>query len=128
MQFDPFDTVQDTLRMTMGGIDNKNVDTSIDQHFNPFIIVRTNTDCSTDKQFAVFILGSEWIIIGVLDVLDGNQATQFKTVIDNQHTFKTVTVHQAFCILKGLAFLDIHQFFARGHPFTDSNIQLFFKA
>ena len=74
----------------MSCIHNDQIDTSVDQGLNPFHGPFTDTHGSSNPQPLFRVFAGIWILISLLDVLDGDQATQFKLIIDHQHLFNTV--------------------------------------
>ncbi len=113
--------------MTVGGIDHKHVNAGFHQQIDAFVIVRADTDRSTDAQLTLLVLAGVRMLGGLLDVFYRNQAAQLERIVDDDDALQAEFVHQAlgFCQLR--AFFHDHQFFARRHLGTHFGVQLFFE-
>src|SRR5450830_752845 len=125
---DPFDAVEHASRMAVGSVDHQHVNTSSNQQFNTFVVIRTDTDSGANAQFALIILAGKRVSSGFLNVLDSDQAAQLEIVVDHHHALKAVLVHQTLGFFQSGAILDIHQLVAWRHLGTHFGVQLFFKA
>ena len=125
---DPADAVQHALRVAVRGIHHDHVHAGGDQRFHAAIGIATHADGSADQQAGRQILGSVREVGVLLDVLDGDQATQFERIIDHQHLFDAVAVQQLQHFIRRGAFLDRDQAILLGHDVADRIVQLGLEA
>src|SRR5690606_37830609 len=69
---DRLDAGDDVGRMTVRGIDDDHVATPFDQGLDPVQVV--DPDRGTDEQATATVLGGHRVLLGHVDVLDGDQA------------------------------------------------------
>ena len=62
------------------------------------------------------------------DVLDGDQPTQFESIINHQHALQTMDADQLLALLDRCAFFYRHQPLARRHDVADRLIKMDLKA
>ena len=104
--------------MTVGGVDDEQVDPGVDQPLGPFHPVRPHRGGGTDAQRTVGILGGGRVELAFLHILDGDQARAVAGLIDDQQLFDAVLVQQLLGLRLFDAFLHRHQTLA-GHQFID---------
>src|SRR5450830_1420183 len=124
---DPLDAVQDALRVAVGGIDHQHVDAGSDQQVDAFLILGAHADGSADQQFALAVFRRERVRSRFLDIFDGDQAAQFKIVVDHQHALEAVLVHQALGFIAVGAFGDVDQLVTRCHLGARFSVEFLLK-
>ena len=60
----------------MGGVKDDCVSSGINQHADPLYGVRLDAGCSGDHEAALAVLGGDWIVLDLHEVLIGDQADQ----------------------------------------------------
>ena len=78
--------------MAMGGIDHDDVAAGIYQKFGPLIAVLADRCRGRDAQPPLGILGGMRVELGLLDILDRDQADAAIGVIDDQELFDPMLV------------------------------------
>ena len=86
---------QHALRVAMRGVDHDDVRLGGDQRARPGLAVRPDAGCGGDAQAAKFVLVGERVRLGLVHVLDGDQADAAIGVIDHQQLLDPVLVQQA---------------------------------
>src|SRR5690606_14354309 len=125
---DPADTFDNPGRMTVCRIDHQHVDTRRSEFFDTLFGAFAHADRGANAQLALGIFAGDGVF-GVLDdVLDRGQATQFEIAVDDQHTLKTVLVHQRLGFIKCSAFVHGDQALLRCHDFAQGHIQAVFES
>jgi len=101
--------------MAVRGIDDDHVDARLRQQVHALFIVRTYADRRAHTQLAVLVLAGVRVFGLLGDVFHRHQAAQLKGVVDDQHAFQAMAVHQRLRFGERRAFLDRHETLARRH-------------
>ena len=128
MFLDPLDAVQNALGVAVGRVDDDDVDTGVNELLDTFFRAAAAGDAGTDEQLAGGVLGSERVVSGLGDVLDGHEACEVEVVVNDENALEAVGVHEGLGFFEGGAFLDRDQAFTRGHDFGDRNGHAGFEA
>ncbi len=111
----------------MRGIDHDDVGARLDQCGHPIVGVRTGADAGANTQLAGSILAGVGVHLRFVDVFDGNQTAQLKTVIDNQDFFDPMPVQQIADFVIRRTFAHRDQFVSRRHDAINGNAQVRFE-
>ena len=117
-----------TLGMAMGGIDHHHVHAGGHQFFQPFVAVTAGTEGGTDTQLAGAVLRGFGVGVGLQDVLDGHEAAQLEGVVDHQHAFEAVLVHELLGVFGAGALAHGDQALLRRHDVAHRLVQLGLEA
>ena len=98
------------------------------QRFHAAVGIAAHADGRADQQAGGDVLGSVREVGVLLDVLDGDQATQGEVIVDHQHLFDAVAVQQLQHFIRRGAFLDRDQAILLGHDVADRIVQLGLEA
>ena len=125
--FDPFNAVENALRVAMSSVDHDYVYASLSQQFDALLGTGTNADSRASTQAAQRILVGERVLGGLENVLDRDQATHVPIIVNNQHALQTVLADQFLGIVYAGAFLDRDEALARRHDGLDRLIEIGFE-
>ena len=121
------DALQHAFGMTVGGIDDDDIDAGFGQQLDAQFGALAHADSGADAQATRFVLAGIRMFGGLLDVLDGDQALELESIIDHQHALKTVLVHQQLGPLRIGAFAHGNQALSRRHDGADRLVQIGFE-
>jgi hypothetical protein len=111
----PGHAIQHPLGVAMGGIHHDHIHPCGDQGRHPFIGAGADAHGGAHPQPLLVIAGGIGEVLGLLDVLDGDQAAQLEGVIDHQHLLDAVLVEQGQHLLAAGALAHRHQAVVPGH-------------
>ena len=126
--FDPFDAIENALRMTVCGVNDDDVHAGLSQQVYAFVVFRADANRCAYTQLAVCVFGGVRVGGGFLNVFDGDQTAQLVVVVNHHHAFQTVFVEQSFGHAQIIFFFDGDQALAWGHFVHDFGGHVFFKA
>ena len=101
--------------MSVGGIDDDQVDTGPHQGLQALFPVRTDADRRPGPQAADLVLAGRGVLADLLDVLDGDQPLEGVIVVHHQQLLDAVLVQMVFGLLQGGARRDGDQVFLGHH-------------
>src|SRR5476649_1588433 len=116
---DPAHAIEYALRVAVGRVDH--------QHVDALLILLADADGGADQQLALRVFRRQRVLGRFLDILDGDQAAQFKLVVDHQHTLQAVLVHQALGFGRVGVLVDVDQLVARRHLGARLGVEFLFK-
>src|SRR5690606_30306480 len=125
---DPANPVNHTLGVAVGSVYHDHVYTGFGQCGNTGFGVATGTHRSTNTQTALLVFTGQRVILGLLDILNSNQAAQLEVVVDHQHFLDAMAVQQLFHVFKAGALFDSHQLVFRRHDIPHRGIHAALKA
>ncbi len=102
----------------MGGVDDQQVHPGVDQRQRPLEALVADSRGSRDAQAPLIVLDGVGIELGLLDILDGDEACAAIVGIDDQQLFDAVLVQQHLGLVLGDAIAYRDQLF-KGHQFAD---------
>ena len=115
MALDLAHALDDAARVAVGGIDHHHVHAGSHQALEPFMAVAAGADGSANAQLADAVLGGFGVGVGLQDVLDGHETAQLEGVVDDQHAFETVLVHELLGVIQAGPLGHGDEPLARGH-------------
>ena len=95
--------------MTVCRVHDDRVHASVQQRFRALEAVRAHAGCRSNLQPALSVLGGVGVVLGFLDVLDGDQADTAVIGVDHQQLFNPELVQQLFSFVALTAFLNRDQ-------------------
>ena len=120
---DPAHTFDDAMAVAVRGIDDDRVDTGARQHLDALFGAGTDADGGADAQLAVLVARGVREVGLLGDVLHRHQPAQLERVVDDQHAFELVTVHQRLAIGERGAFAYGDEPLARRHDLGHRGIE-----
>ena len=116
------------MAVTVGGIDDDGIDTRAHQRLDPLFCPLADTDCRADAQLALGVARriGEAGLLG--DVLDSDQALEFKGIIDHQQALDLVLVEQHLGLRQRRAIRHRDQLVALRHDVADGQVIARLKA
>ena len=81
--------------MAVGGVDDEDVDTGLDERRGPLPGVAEVADRGTDEQPAVAVLGRVRELLALDEVLDGDEPGEAALVVDERQPLALVLAEQA---------------------------------
>lgn len=94
MALNPGDPIQYTLGVPMGRIHHDHIHFFPCERLNPLIRAIPNTHRRADPQPFLVIPAGKGKVLSLLNILDGDEPPQFKSVVNDQHLFDPVLVQQ----------------------------------
>jgi hypothetical protein len=125
---DPLDAVEHALRMAVRGIDDQDIDAGLGEQFDAFFGARADADGGAGTQASGSVLAGVRVFGGLDDVLDGDQAAQLESVVDDHHAFEAVLVDHRLAFLDGGPFGNRHQSMLWRHDIADRLVEFGFEA
>ena len=116
---DPAHAIDHTFAVAVRGVHHNGVHTCARERLDTLFGALTHTHGGTHAQFASSVTGGIGEIELFGDVLDGDQALEFKGVVDHQQPLEFVLVEQVLGLFGGGALGDSDQAITRRHDFTD---------
>ena len=105
--------------MSVGGVDQKDIDAGLDESLCPRLIARTCADGSADAETPKCILAGIRLSLGLLEVLDGNHSGEAEIVINDEDALDLMLLHKLLDLLTGGVLLCGDQLVLRGHDLGD---------
>ena len=93
--------VESQLGLTVGGVDHEHVHAGFHQSGSTVVGVAQEADACGDAQTALLILGGVRVLLGLDEVLDGDQTGQVAFGVDQRQLFDLVLGQQAVRVLLG---------------------------
>ncbi len=93
--------LQHARAVAVGGVDHQDVDLGLDQRPGAIHRVGRGADRGADPQAAEIVLAGVGELVGLLDVLDGDQPVQRAVLVDHQQLLDPVAVEQRLGLLEG---------------------------
>ncbi len=121
------DGVDDAAGMAVGAVDGEDIDISADQLQSAFEKIAGGAEGGAHSKAAVGVLGGIRIFQFLLNVLNGNEATQVVLVVDDEELLHSMFVQDFFRLVEGRADWNGDQFFL-GHHLIDGNVEAGFEA
>ena len=125
---DPCHTVEHAFAVAVSRVDDDHVHAGFNEQFKTFFGTGTHADRGACQQLAFAVLGGIGMLGSLDDVFDSNEAAEVEVLIDHEHAFKTVLVHQTLGFVEAGAFLDSHETIARGHHLAHGSFHTGFEA
>ncbi len=94
VRLDLGDHVADQPRMAVRGVDDDEVDTRLDQRLGPVVGVARDTHGGADDQPALGVLGGVRVLLGLDEVLDGDQALERAPAVHQRQLLDLVAAQQ----------------------------------
>ena len=116
---DPFHHVQHALGVAVGRVHHQHVHAGVHQGLDPFIRALAHAHGGADAQCLVLVLAGVGKFLGLMDVLDRDQALELEVVVHHQDLLDAVLVQQGRDLFLAGAFLDGHQLVLFGHDVPD---------
>ena len=91
---EPVDHVEHQPVVRVRGVDDQHVDAGVDQRHRPRPRVVADTDRGADQQPAVAVLGGQRELLGLDEVLDGDQPGQLAVAVDDRQLLNLVAAQQ----------------------------------
>ena len=111
----------------MSGIHHHDVHAGFDEEFQAFFRAGTDTDRSPREQLAVLVLSGIGMLGRLHDVLHRNESAEIEILVNDEHAFQTVFVHETLGFFKGGSFANRDELFTRRHDFTHRRLHTGFK-
>ena len=91
---EPVDHVEHQPVVRVRGVNDQHVDAGVDQGDCPCPRVVADTHRGSDKQPAVAVLGGQWELFGLDEILDGDQPGQLAVAVDDRQLLNLVAAQQ----------------------------------
>ena len=96
--------IEHALRMAVRGVDHDDVDLGIDQQLGAAQPVLADAGRRGGAQAALLVLAGAGELVGLLDVLDGDQADAAIVVVDHQQLLDAALVQEPLGLVRAHAF------------------------
>src|SRR5690606_3627756 len=110
---DALDGFGDAHGVTMGSVDDQEVDAGVDQGLRALIAIVANGGGGGNTETSLLVLDGVRVQLGLFDVLDGDQANAPIVFVDHQQLFDAVTVKEDLGFFLGDAFANRDQVLVR---------------
>ncbi len=107
--------LEHTRRMAMGRVDHDDVDARVDQRLRALEVIRSDADRRPAAQPPEIVLAGVRVALGLLDVLDRDEAAELALVVDDEQLLDAVGVQQLLRAVHRRAGRDGHEVPARHH-------------
>src|SRR5699024_11170251 len=113
--------LQHATGVGVGGVDDEDVHTGIHEGAGTLVGLVTGTDARGDEQTSGGILGGVRVLLGLDEVLDGDQTDKLVVLVHDGQLLHLVGGQQLQCVLLGHALLG-HDQRHRGHDIGDQAV------
>ena len=114
--------------MSVGRIDNDDVDAGSDQRFKTIIRIATRTHRGADTQCTTAVFARERKVFRLLEVFRRNHAPELEIFVDDKDLLDAVLVQQTENLFIGCAFTNRDEPVLRRHDLGNRRIELCFEA
>jgi len=97
--FVAFDRVHRVLAVTVGGVDDEDVDTGLDEEADAFVVI--DADGGADPEAAAFVPGGKGVAVEIGNVPHGDKALEAAVVVDEEEFFNLVFEKEVLCDVEG---------------------------
>ena len=124
----PCHAVKHALAVAVSRVDDNYVHAGFNEQFETLFGTGTHADRGACQQLAFAVLGGIGMFGSLDDVFDSNEAAEVEVLVDHEHAFKTIFVHQTLGFVEAGTFLDGHETIARSHHFAYGGFHAGFEA
>ena len=124
----PAHTVQHALGVSMRGIHHQHVHAGLGERFGALLCALADTNGCAHTQAPEIVLAGIGVLGGLQDVLHRDQAAQFELVVDHQHPFQPVLVHQRLGVFQSCPLLHRDQPVAWRHDAAHRLVEIGLEA
>ena len=120
---DAFDGIDDARRMSVRGVNNKDIHPFVNQQLDARLQIGTDAHCRAREQTSACIRRRVRIIAFLLNILDGDKSLQHPPLIHERQFFDAIFLQNRFRLFERRADMTRNQFFMR-HEITDGTRQI----
>src|SRR5690606_36028128 len=128
LPFDLAHPLEHVAAVAVGGVDHDDVHAGSHQGGDAIIRVGADADGGADAQPAFRVLAGVGEGLRLVDVLDGDQSTQFEAVVDHEYLFDAVLVQEGAHFVGAGFFGGGYQLFLGRHDAGDPRVHIGFEA